>query len=94
MISGLSLCSMELIGVVASVIAAFAALITLWYTVRMSKGNVRRRIEKKKRQISDIQNQLCGRYGINDNGFGRPQTSLDRKRLQLWAEIQDLEKEL
>ena len=85
---------MELIGVVASVIAAFAALITLWYTVRMSKGNVRRRIEKKKRRISDIQNQLCGRYGINDNGFGRPQTSLDRKRLQLWAEIQDLEKEL
>lgn len=85
---------MQNIGNIASLVAAFASLITLWYTIRMSKGNVRRRIEKKHRQISDIHNQLCKRYGINDNGFGRPQTSLDRKKSQLYAEIEELEKEL
>lgn len=85
---------MQNIGNIASLVAAFASLITLWYTIRMSKGNVRRRIEKKHRQISDIHNQLCKRYVINDNGFGRPQTSLDRKKSQLYAEIEELEKEL
>ena len=85
---------METVSIIASLVAAFASLITLWYTIRMSKGNVIRRIEKKHRQIGDINNQLCKRYGINDNGFGRPQTSLDRKKSQLFAEIKELEKEL
>ena len=85
---------METVSIIASLVAAFASLITLWYTIRMSKGNVRRRIEKKHRQIGDIHNQLCKRYGINDNGFGRPRTSLDRKKSQLFAEIKELEKEL
>lgn len=94
MISGLSLCSMETVGIIASLVAAFASLMTLWYTIRMSRGNVRRRIERKRGQIGDIDNQLCRKYGLNDNGFGRPQTSLDRKKSQLYAEIEELEKEL
>ena len=85
---------METVSIIASLVAAFASLITLWYTIRMSKGNVIRRIEKKHRQIGDIDIQLCRKYGLNDNGFGRPQTALDRKKSQLYAEIEELEKEL
>lgn len=48
MTSGLSLCSMETVGIIASLVAAFASLMTLWYTIRMSRGNVRRRIERKR----------------------------------------------
>ena len=85
---------METVGIITSLVAAFASLMTLWYTIRMSKDNVRRRIERKRGQIGDIDNQLCRKYGLNDNGFGRPQTSLDRKKSQLYAEIEELEKEL
>ena len=97
MISGLSLCSMEWIGIIASVasiIAAIAAVATLRYTKRNSRGNIRRRIAAKERQISDIQNQIYRRYGLNDNGTGRALTALDRKKEKLQEEIEDLRLEL
>ena len=97
MISGLSLCSMEWIGIIASVasiIAAIAAVATLRYTKRNSRGNIRRRIAAKERQISDVQNQIYRRYGHNDNGTGRALSSLDIKKRKLQEEIEDLRLEL
>ena len=97
MISGLSLCSMEWIGIIASVasiIAAVAAVATFRYTKQMSRGNIRRRIAAKERQISAINNQLASIYGLNDNGTGRALTSLDMKKRELQEEIEDLRLEL
>ena len=97
MISGLSLCSMEWIGIIASIasiIAAIAAVATFRYTKRNSRGNIRRRIAAKERQISDIQNQIYRRYGLNDNGTGRALSPLDMKKRKLQEEIEDLRLEL
>ena len=82
------------IGTIASVVAAIAAILTLRYTVRMSKGNIRRRIEKKQRQIQDIDNRLVKKYGIYHTIRGRALTSLDAKKAQLLSDIHELEKEL
>ena len=97
MISGLSLCSMDWIGIIASIasiIAAIAAVATFRYTKRNSRGNIRRRIAAKERQISDIQNQIYRRYGLNDNGTGRALSPLDMKMRKLQEEIEDLRLEL
>ena len=85
---------MEFIGIISSVIAAVASIIALCYSIRMSKGNIRRRIEKKKEQIHEIENKLRARYGIYDNGKMRPLNSLDKKKAKLLSEIHELEKEL
>ena len=97
MISELSLCSMEWIGIIASIasiIAAIAAVATFRYTKQMSRGNIKRRIAAKERQISDIQNQIYRRYGLNDNGTGRALSPLDMKKRKLQEEIEDLRLEL
>ena len=79
---------------IASIIAAIAAVATLIYTKRNSRGNIRRRIAAKERQISDIQNQIYRRYGLRDNGTGRALSDLDYKKAKLQAEIEDLRLEL
>ena len=84
----------SVVGAVASIIAAVAGVVTYTFTKRMSKGNIKRQIAKKERQISDIQNQIYRRYGLNDNGTGRAMTSLDYKKAKLLAEIEDLRLEL
>lgn len=97
MISEQSLCSMEWIDIIASVasiIAAIAAVATLRYTKRNSRGNIRRRIAAKEREISMIDIQLVNIFGLNDNGTGRAMTSLDYKKAKLQEEIEDLRLEL
>ena len=79
---------------IASIIAAIAAVATLRYTKRNSRGNIRRRIAAKEREISMIDNQLVNIFGLNDNGTGRAMTSLDYKKAKLQAEIEDLRLEL
>ena len=93
MSSGLSLCSMDSIGIIASVVAAVGTVLSLWYSRRMSKGSIRKRIAKKQRQISDIDNELVRRYGIN-RGHCHPITSLDQKKAKLIQEIVNLQNEL
>ena len=61
---------------------------------RNSRGNIRRRIAAKEREISMIDNQLVNIFGLNDNGTGRAMTSLDYKKAKLQAEIEDLRLEL
>jgi len=85
---------MDSIGTIASVVAAVGTVLSLWYSRRMSKGSIRKRIAKKQRQIGDIDNQLCRKYGLNDNGHGRALTSLDFKKEKLQEEIEDLRLEL
>lgn len=80
----------SVVGAVASIIAAVAGVVTYTFTKRMSKGNIKRRIAAKERQISDIQNQIYRRYGLRDNGTGRALSSLDYKKEKLQKEIEDL----
>ena len=79
---------------VASIIAAVAGVVTYKFTKKMSRGNVRRQIAAKERQIREIDNQLVRKFGINDTGRGRALTALDRKKEKLQAEIEDLRLEL
>ena len=55
---------MNEIGIIASVIAAIAAIITLLFTIRNSKGNVIKRIERKRDEITRIETQFYRTYGI------------------------------
>ena len=56
---------MNNIGIIASVIAALVAIITLIFTIRNSKGNVVKRIERKQREIHDIENNFYRTNGLN-----------------------------
>ena len=58
---------MDSIGTITSVIAAILAAIALFYTIRNSKGNVIKRIERKQSQIHEIEDQFYRKYGLNAN---------------------------
>lgn len=79
-------------GIIASVIAAIAAIITLVFTIRNSKGNVIKRIEKKKRQIQDLDFQFSKTYGLNANMSMHYPTSMKKRKLE--EEIEDLRKKI
>ena len=84
---------MEIVGIIASVIAAVAAIIALWYTIGASKGSILKRIDRKERRIQEIDNQLVRMYGIN-RGSGGFITHLDAKKTKLKAEIAELKRRL
>ena len=84
---------MNTIGTIASIIAAIGTIISIWYARRLSKGNIRRRIEKKQQKIRELDIQLVNLYGL-DRGRCHPITPLDLKIEKLQAEIEDLQKEL
>ena len=83
---------MNEIGIIASVIAAIAAIITLVFTIRNSKGNVIKRIEKKKRKIQDLDFQFSKTYGLNANMSMHYPTSMKKRKLE--EEIEDLRKKI
>lgn len=83
---------MNEIGIIASVIAAIAAIITLIFTIRNSKGNVIKRIERKQRQIQDLNTQFAKTYGLNANmSMHYPFWA---KKDKLEAEINELRKKI
>ena len=84
----------DILNIILAAIAAIASIVAIVQAQRNTKGSIKRRIEKKQHQIQEIDNQLCKRFGLNDNGYGRPRTSLDEKKKKLMSEIQELEKEL
>lgn len=84
---------MEIIGIIASVVAAIAAIATLWFSIRSSKGNILNRIDKKEQQIREINNALIQKYGLHDGRF-RAMTPLDAKRNRLQTEIDELKRKL
>ena len=92
---------MEKVGIIVSVVGAFASIIaaifgvkSYKYAKKMSRGNIRRQIAAKERQIMEIDNQLVRKFGIYDTGRGRAITALDRKKEKLQEEIEDLRLEL
>lgn len=83
---------MNEIGIIASVIAAIAAIITLIFTIRNSKGNVIKRVERKQRKIQDLNNQFARTYGPNANM--RMHYPIQMKKEKLEAEINELRKKI
>lgn len=83
---------MNEIGIIASVIAAIAAIITLVFTIRNSKGNVIKRIERKQRQIQDLNTQFARTYGLNANMSMHYPTSMKMRKLE--EEIKELRKKI
>lgn len=55
------------IGTIASIIAAVVATITLFFTVRNSKWNILKRIERKEQIIRELNNQYLRTYGLQSN---------------------------
>lgn len=84
----------DILNLILAAIAAIASIVGIVLGQRNTKGSIRRRIEKKQQQINKIDNLLLRNFGLNDNGYGRPRTSLDEKKKKLMSEIQELEKEL
>ena len=84
----------SVVGAVASIIAAIFGVKSYKYAKKMSRGNIRRQIAVKERQIREIDNQLVRKFGIYDTGRGRALTALDMKKEKLQEEIEDLRLEL
>lgn len=84
---------MEIIGIISSVVAAIAALATLWFSVRTSKGSMLKRMDKKEAQIRRIDDQQIRMYGLNGR-FPNVITPLDEKRRKLQYEIDKLKRTL
>ncbi len=84
---------MEMIGIISSVVAAIAALATLWFSVRTSKGSMLKRMDKKEAQIRRIDDQQIRMYGLNGR-FPNVITLLDEKRRKLQYEIDKLKRTL
>ena len=82
-----------MIGIISSVVAAIAALATLWFSVRTSKGSMLKRMDKKEAQIRRIDAQQIRMYGLNGR-FPNVITPLDEKRRQLQYEIDKLKRTL
>lgn len=84
---------MEMIGIISSVVAAIAALATLWFSVRTSKGSMLKRMDKKEAQIRRIDDQQIRMYGLNGR-FPNVITPLDEKHRKLQYEIDKLKRTL
>lgn len=82
-----------MIGIISSVVAAIAALATLWFSVRTSKGSMLKRMDKKEAQIRRIDDQQIRMYGLNGR-FPNVITLLDEKRRKLQYEIDKLKRTL
>ena len=83
---------MNNIGIIASVIAAVVAIITLFFTIRNSKGNIIKRIEREQRQIHEIENHFYRSYGLNANMGMHYPTSAKKRKLE--EEIEELRKKI
>lgn len=84
---------MDIVGTISSVIAAVAGVTTLWFSIRNSKGNILKRIDKKEAKIRAIENQQGRMYGPSGR---RPiaVTPLDQKKTRLQNEITELTRKL
>ena len=78
---------LEIIGVVASVVSAIVGVIGIW----KSNWFIRMRIERKQRQIQDIETALFRKYRANRPIFGMDK--LDWKEKQLQEDIRELKRD-
>ena len=83
---------MEGVGIIASVVAAVAAVLTLIVTIRNTKGNILKRIGRKERQIVEIDNYQCRMYGLDRMKCNV--TPLDQRVSKLQSEVEELRRRL
>ncbi len=77
-----------IIGTIAAVVAAVVSILSL----RDSKRNIYKRIEKKEGQIKAIEHKLISKYGLHGDTSSRGITSLDAKKEKLQKEIANLKR--
>lgn len=84
---------MDTVGIICSIIAAFAGIITVIFSYLMwrdSKRNILKQIEKKHHKINQIENQLFLQGRSNFWGWGDGELKMKQDKLQ--SEIDYLKK--
>lgn len=84
---------MDIVGIVASVVAAIVSVIALIFTVRNSKSYILKRIDRKEKIIQNIDFRLVQLYGSNRRQGGII-TPLDERKSKLQKEIEELKRKL
>ena len=85
---------MDIAGVVCSIIAAFTGIITVIFSYLMwrdNKRNLLKKIEKKEREINEIDNRRFRTFGPDYSGRG-PINPLEAKKRKLQSEVDYLNK--
>lgn len=80
------------IGTTASIIAAVVATITLIFSIRNSKGNITKRIERKQNQIHQLEQSFYRTHGLNGNM--RMHYDIQAKKDRLENQIDELRKRI
>lgn len=83
---------MKEIGTIVSVIAAIAAIASLIFSIRTSKGYILKKIDRKEWQIMRINNALS--IQRRQMEIGIPISSLEQKRDKLENEVNELKRKL
>lgn len=76
---------MDTVGIICSIIAALAGIITVIFSYLMwrdSKRNILKRIEKKHHKINQIENQLFLQRRSNFWGWGDGELKMKQDKLQ------------
>ena len=76
---------MDTVGIICSIIAAFAGIITVIFSYLMwrdSKRNILKQIEKKHHNINQIENQLFLQRRSNIWGWGDGELKMKQDKLQ------------
>ncbi|WP_289773243.1 hypothetical protein [uncultured Duncaniella sp.] len=76
---------MDTVGIICSIIAAFAGIITVIFSYLMwrdSKRNILKQIEKKHHKINQIENQLFLQRRSNFWGWGDGELKMKQDKLQ------------
>lgn len=84
---------MDTVGIICSIIAAFAGIITVIFSYLMwrdSKCNILKQIEKKHHKINQIENQHFLQWRSNFWGWGNGELKMKQDKLQ--SEIDYLKK--
>lgn len=84
---------MDTVGIICSIIAAFAGIITVIFSYLMwrdSKRNILKKIEKKEHKINQIENKLFIQRRSNFWGWGDGELKMKQNKLQ--SEVDYLKK--
>ncbi len=76
------------------IIVSVATLVGVIFNIWTSKWCVRRRIERKQRRIHYIDDYQFRKYGRNKRLFHPGMTKMDREKMYLQDEIEELRKDL
>lgn len=85
---------MDTVGIICSIIAVLAGIITVIFSFLMwrdSKRHILKKIEKKELEISNLQNSLYRMYGASYSGRG-PLDPLELEKRKLQSEVDYLKK--